>query len=136
LPRAISLYKLKPWYPLLLPITATVLSGKSWPQDALGALFAISIRDIKTEIINTTKQIGDLVGWLILRHSPPELYQPTMYIDLEGVNLCREGSLSILTLLIDIGIPTIRVYLIDIYSLGSQAFNTTSIKGKTLKDIF
>jgi exonuclease 3'-5' domain-containing protein 1 len=37
--------------------------------------------------------------------------------------------------LIDIGIPTIRVCLIDVYSLGSQAFNTTGIKGKTLKDI-
>jgi len=93
------------------------------------------MRDIKTEIINTTKQIGDLVDWLILRHSPPEPYEPTMYIDLEGVNLCREGSLSILTLLIDTGIPTIRVCLIDVYSLGSQAFNTTGIKGKTLKDI-
>jgi exonuclease 3'-5' domain-containing protein 1 len=70
-----------------------------------------------------------------LRYSPPELYKPTIYIDLKGVNLCRKGSLSILTLLINTGIPTIRVYLIDVYSLGSQAFNTTSIKGKTLKDI-
>jgi exonuclease 3'-5' domain-containing protein 1 len=59
-----------------------------------------------------------------------------MYIDLEGVNLCREASLSIHTLLIDTGIPTIRVCLIDIYLLGSQAFNTTGIKGKTPKDIF
>ncbi|KAH6714495.1 hypothetical protein BKA61DRAFT_643391 [Leptodontidium sp. MPI-SDFR-AT-0119] len=82
------------------------------------------MREIKTEIINTTKQVGDLVDWLILRHSPPEPYELTMYIDLEGVNLCREGSLSILTLLIDTGIPTIRV-----------SFNTTGIKGKTLKDI-
>jgi exonuclease 3'-5' domain-containing protein 1 len=93
------------------------------------------MRDIKTEIINTMKQVGDLVDWLTLRHSPPEPYEPTMYIDLEGVNLCREGSLSILILLIDTGIPTIRVCLIDIYSLGSQVFNTTGIKGKTLKDI-
>ncbi|MCJ1385188.1 hypothetical protein MMC17_008309 [Xylographa soralifera] len=58
-----------------------------------------------------------------------------MYIDLEGVNLCREGSLSIFTLLIDTGISTIRVCLIDVHSLGSQAFNTTGIKNKTLKDI-
>jgi exonuclease 3'-5' domain-containing protein 1 len=58
-----------------------------------------------------------------------------MYIDLEGVNLYYKGSLSIFTLLIDISIPTIRVCLIDIYLLGSQAFNTSSIKGKTLKDI-
>jgi len=90
---------------------------------------------IKTEIINTTKQIGDLVDWLILRHAPPEPYKPTMYIDLEGVDVCREGSLSILILLIDAGTPTIRVCLVDMYSLGSQAFDTTGIKQKTLKDI-
>ena len=93
------------------------------------------MREIKTEIVNTTKQIGNLVDWLILRHAPPEPYKPTMYIDLEGVDLCREGSLSIFTLLIDTGIPTIGVYLIDVHSLGSQAFNTTGIKQKTLKDV-
>ena len=93
------------------------------------------MRAIKIEIINTAKRISDLVDWLLLRHAPPELYKPTMYIDLEGVNLCRDGSLSILTLLIDTGIPTIRVCLIDVHSLGSQAFNTTGIKQKTLKDI-
>ncbi|TAQ88894.1 hypothetical protein B7494_g2777 [Chlorociboria aeruginascens] len=93
------------------------------------------MRDIQTEIINTTKQIGDLVDWLILRHSPPEPFEPTMYIDLEGVDLCREGSLSILTLLLETGTPTTRVHLIDVHLLGSQAFNTTGLKKKTLKDI-
>lgn len=87
---------------------------------------------IKTEIINTTKQIGDLVDWLILRHAPPEPYKPTMYIDLEGVNLCYVGSLSVFTLLIDTRIPTKRVCLIDVHS---QAFNTTDIKQTMLKDI-
>jgi exonuclease 3'-5' domain-containing protein 1 len=70
------------------------------------SLPVIGMRDIKTEIINTRKQVGDLVDWLILRHTPPEPYEPTIYIDLEGVNLCREDSLSILSLLIDTGIPT------------------------------
>lgn len=58
-----------------------------------------------------------------------------MYIDLEGVNLCCDGSLSIFTLLMDTGTPTINVHLIDVHSLGSQAFNTTDIKRRTLKDI-
>ena len=94
------------------------------------------MKDIKTEIINTTKQIGDLVDWLILRHAPPAPYSPTMYIDLEGVNLCREGSVSILTLLIDTGTPTRRVCLIDVHTLGAQAFSTPGVKQKTtLKDI-
>ena len=76
------------------------------------------MKDIKTEIINTTEQIGDLVGWLIFRHAPPVPYSPTMYIDLEGVDLCREGSISILALLIDTSIPTGRVYLIDVHTLS------------------
>ncbi|TEY24852.1 hypothetical protein BOTCAL_1352g00020 [Botryotinia calthae] len=68
------------------------------------------MRDIKTEIIDKAREIGDLVDWLISHHASPDLYEPTMYIDLEGVNFCREGSLSILTLLIDIGIPSMRVF--------------------------
>ena len=94
------------------------------------------MKDIKIDIINTTKEIGDLVDWLILRHAPPVPSSPTMYIDLEGVNLCHEGSLSIVTLLIDTGIPTRRVCLIDVHVLGAQAFNTTGVaEKKTLKDV-
>ena len=93
------------------------------------------MKDIKTEFINTTKKIADLADWLIFRHAPPVPYSPTMYIDLEGVDLCREGSLSIFTLLIDTGIPTERVCLIDVHTLGAQAFNTAGAKRKTLKDI-
>ena len=60
------------------------------------------MRDVKIEIINTTEQIVDLVDWLVFRHAPPVPYSPTMYNDLEGVDLCREGSLSISTLMIDV----------------------------------
>ncbi len=93
------------------------------------------MKDIKIEIINTTEQIRDLVDWLVFRHAPPVPYSPTMYIDLEGVDLCREGSLSILTLMIDTGTPTRRVCLFDVHLLGTQAFNTAGVKQKTLKDI-
>ena len=93
------------------------------------------MKDIKTEIINTTKQIGNLVDRLVSPHAPPVPSSPTLYIDLEGVNLCREGSVSIVTLLIDTEIPNRRVYLIDVHVLGAQAFNTTGVKQKTLKDI-
>ncbi|KAF4618982.1 hypothetical protein G7Y89_g14865 [Cudoniella acicularis] len=90
---------------------------------------------IETEVINTAEQISRLVDWFDFRHAPPVPYSPTMYIDLEGVDLCREGSLSIVTLLIDTGIPTRRVYLVDVHTLGAQAFNTSGVKQKTLKDI-
>ena len=88
----------------------------------------LNMRDIKVEIINTKEQIGDLVDWLVCCHAPPVPYSPVMYIDLEGVNLSREGSLSILTLLIDTRIPTRRVCLFDVHSLGAKAFNTAGIK--------
>jgi len=89
----------------------------------------------KTVIINTTEQIGILVDWLVLRHAPPITYSPIMYIDLEGVYLCREGSLSLFTLLVDTGIPTMHVCLIDVHTLGARAFNTAGTKLRTLKDI-
>ena len=92
-----------------------------------------SMKGINAEIIDTTEQIGDLVDWLIFRHKSSGPHSPIMYIDLEGTNLCREGSVSILTLLI--GTPTRRVCLIDVHTLGAQAFNTVGAKQATLKDI-
>jgi exonuclease 3'-5' domain-containing protein 1 len=89
---------------------------------------------VNTEIINTTEQIRKLVDWLVFRHEGWQ-YKPTMYVDLEGVDLCREGSLSILTLMIYAETPDRRICLIDVHTLGAQAFNTSGVKNKTLKDI-
>jgi exonuclease 3'-5' domain-containing protein 1 len=66
-----------------------------------------------------------------------------LYIDFDGVNLCRHGTVSILTLLVgDSQIHPDRVYLVDVHTLGSAAFttpvtNSTSepSESKTLKDI-
>jgi exonuclease 3'-5' domain-containing protein 1 len=93
------------------------------------------MRNVKSEIINTTGQIGDLVDWLMFRHERSTPYKPTIYIDLEGVDLYRYGTLSIFTLLIDTEISTLRVYLIDVHLLGLQAFSTIGIKNKSLEDI-
>jgi exonuclease 3'-5' domain-containing protein 1 len=90
----------------------------------------------QTEIINTTEQIRNLVDWLIFRHAPPVPDSPTLYIDLEGIDICREGSISILTMLIDTGIPISRAYLIDVHTLGAEAFETAGAKRTTLKVIF
>ncbi|KAH8710118.1 hypothetical protein GQ44DRAFT_714672 [Phaeosphaeriaceae sp. PMI808] len=95
----------------------------------------LSMKGVKTEIITTTEQVADLVDWLVLCHAPPVPHSPTIYLDLEGVNLCREGSISILTLLIDTGIPTGRVCLIDVHTLGAHAFSTAGAKQKTLQEI-
>lgn len=67
----------------------------------------------------------------------------TLYIDLEGINLCRHGTVSILTLLVgDSQTHPDRVYLIDVHTLGSAAFTTPLTdsmsepgESKTLKGI-
>jgi exonuclease 3'-5' domain-containing protein 1 len=58
-----------------------------------------------------------------------------LYVDLEGIGLCRHGSISLPTLLIHDGTHAGPAYLFDVHTLGQQAFNTAGMMGKTLKDI-
>lgn len=55
-----------------------------------------------------------------------------LYIDLEGDNLCRFGTLSLITILVE---PGDTVSVIDVQILGDQAFSISTPDGKTLKDI-
>ena len=57
---------------------------------------------------------------------------PSMFIDLEGIKLGREGSISIISIYIA---PKKIVYLVDIYTLGSSAFSTTHAKMNSLKTL-
>ena len=57
---------------------------------------------------------------------------PSLYIDLEGVNLSRSGSISILQVFV---LPIRRTYLIDIHTLGNKAFSTAGAQGRTFKEI-
>jgi exonuclease 3'-5' domain-containing protein 1 len=87
--------------------------------------------DVPTVILDTTAAIADLIdGLLQLIRDPPSLF-----LDLEGVNLSREGSISILTLLVQPVNPQRRAYLIDIHTLGSAAFTTKGAKGLSLQNI-
>ncbi|KAJ9139510.1 3-5 exonuclease [Coniochaeta hoffmannii] len=56
----------------------------------------------------------------------------TLYLDLEGKNLSRNGTLSIITVLVQ---PAGTTNLIDIQTLGDTAFATATTGGKTLKSI-
>lgn len=68
--------------------------------------------------------INSIVG---LPKSPPSLY-----FDLEGVNLSRKGSISIFQLLVH---PQNKIYLIDIHVLGGTAFTTPGVNGNTFQSI-
>jgi exonuclease 3'-5' domain-containing protein 1 len=49
---------------------------------------------------------------------------PNLYIDLEGANLSRHGTISLITLYV---LSTNTVYLIDVHQLGAAAFTTTAV---------
>ncbi|OAF60358.1 hypothetical protein VC83_03560 [Pseudogymnoascus destructans] len=57
---------------------------------------------------------------------------PSLYLDLEGIRLSRHGSISIISLYV---IPTAKIYLIDIYTLGGAAFSTTNSNSVSLKTV-
>ncbi|KAF5700042.1 3' 5' exonuclease [Fusarium mundagurra] len=56
----------------------------------------------------------------------------TLYLDLEGKNLSRNGTIAIMTIFVK---PTEAIRLIDLQTLGSAAFTTPTVFGNTLKAI-
>ena len=81
-----------------------------------------------SSMVSTTADIASLIDSITSRSTPP-----TLYFDLEGINLSRNGTISILQLLIS---PEKHVYLIDVHTLGAAAFTTAGPNGQTLRDIF
>ncbi|KAF2678020.1 hypothetical protein K458DRAFT_423432 [Lentithecium fluviatile CBS 122367] len=79
-------------------------------------------------LIDTPESISSLVSTLSTLPTNP----PSLYLDLEGINLSRSGSISILQLFI---LPTATTHLVDIHTLGTLAFTTPSATGDTLKSI-
>ncbi|KAJ4245258.1 hypothetical protein NW762_014128 [Fusarium torreyae] len=58
--------------------------------------------------------------------------KPSIFIDLEGVNLSRHGTISIMQIYDHVAK---RTYLVDVYTLGSKCFLTTGSNGQTLKQL-
>lgn len=81
-----------------------------------------------TSVIDTTASISNLVDSIIDLPSDP----PSLYFDLEGIKLSREGSISIFQLFV---VPQNRVYLIDIHVLKASVFSTAGETGSHFKDI-
>ncbi len=57
---------------------------------------------------------------------------PSIYIDLEGIRLSRQGSISLITIFAQ---SRNCAYLVDVHSLQSSAFSTEAPDGTTLKSI-
>lgn len=98
--------------------------------DALASdLAKVSIDVSSPQVVDTPTAMAEVIDKLgNLPTSPPSLN-----IDLEGINLCRHGSLSILQIYV---LSTHKTYLIDVHVLGSKAFSTPGKNKVTLKSIF
>jgi exonuclease 3'-5' domain-containing protein 1 len=92
------------------------------------SIAAMTTARVPSDLVDTCTAVADLIDALAdLPTSPPSLY-----VDVEGVNLSRHGSISILQLLVS---PHNRTYLIDVHTLGDKAFSTAGGTGQTLKGI-
>jgi exonuclease 3'-5' domain-containing protein 1 len=87
--------------------------------------------DISTTFVNSTAAISALVDTLTNLPTNP----PSIYVDLEGIELSRTGSISLISILVQPTLSRRHAYLVDIYTMGSIAFTTTGLLKKTLKAI-
>ncbi|KAL2181542.1 ribonuclease H-like domain-containing protein [Thermothelomyces heterothallicus CBS 202.75] len=85
------------------------------------------------DLVDTAAAVSALVDVLYAQPTAP----PSLYVDLEGINLSRYGSISILQIYVH---PLDQAYLVDIHTLGRTAFCTpgpayTASAGRTLRDL-
>ncbi|KAF7940741.1 uncharacterized protein EAE97_006927 [Botrytis byssoidea] len=84
---------------------------------------AISLTDTAEGIIELIDSLG---------HSDLPTSPPSVYIDLEGINVGRKGSIAILQVYI---LPVKKTFLVDVHNLRERAFSTPNSSGLTLKAI-
>ncbi|MCJ1473254.1 hypothetical protein MMC13_001905 [Lambiella insularis] len=78
-------------------------------------------------IVDTVELVHDLVEQI-----ESVVLKPLVFIDLEGVILSRDGVIAIMKILVP---PNPVVRLINIYTLGKEAFDGSGPGGQTLWDI-
>jgi exonuclease 3'-5' domain-containing protein 1 len=83
----------------------------------------------KVVLVDTTALIDRCLSDI----SPTIGRQPTLAIDLEGVNLCRQGRISIVQIFAD---TSNVIWLIDITTLGREAFDHKNAYGQNLRGVF
>lgn len=82
---------------------------------------------MSASIVDTPEAVAKLIDDIVNRTRTPFIF-----VDLEGINLSREGSISLMQLLVP---PAPVVHLVDIFTLKGQAFDTVGTAGNTLKDL-
>ncbi|KAK7179072.1 3'-5' exonuclease [Paraphaeosphaeria sporulosa] len=72
----------------------------------------------KFTVVDCVPALSDMIDVLVGLPAEP----PSLYVDLEGINLSRQGTISILQFYV---LPKDHTYLVDIYRLKESAFSTT-----------
>ena len=80
------------------------------------------------QLVDTEDQVKQLVSLISRRQHGMSL----IFLDLEGVNLSRHGTIAIMQFLLP---PSPIVYLVDVHVLADKAFTTEDGNGTTLKAI-
>lgn len=86
-------------------------------------------------IVSTVSQMSALLD--SISNSASAISLPCLYFDVEGVNLSRHGSVSIIEVHYQplSGPENAHTYIIDVHILGFLAFSTPSVEGVSLKSI-
>jgi exonuclease 3'-5' domain-containing protein 1 len=113
---------------LVIPTKATTSVPESGSISSLEKQLAHSTIGEAYELIDCIEGVLTVIENLTNLPTKP----PSLYIDLEGVHLSRQGSISILQIHVA---PQIKSYLIDIHTLGSKAFDTSDKLGCSLRSI-
>lgn len=80
------------------------------------------------QLIDQTNEVTALLD----RLTAADISSHPIYIDLEGVNLSRNGSIS----LIQLYVPHVgQVQILDVHRMGARTFSTTSARGVSLKSL-
>jgi len=93
-------------------------------------LFPLVLRTLTMASTFVDSEVS-LVAFLNRLYALP-IQPPSLYVDVEGVNLSRYGSVSILQTFV---LPLDEVFLIDVFALGEKAFNTPNQAGRTLRTV-
>lgn len=89
---------------------------------------AFDLARIKPVVVDSVALLRSVIGEVMTLRTDT----PSLFIDLEGYQLGRHGSISVMTIYAP---PKEKVYLIDIHRLGADAFSTVNVDGKSLKSI-
>lgn len=87
-----------------------------------------SVKETRTEVVYTQISLRSLLD--NIANLPTD--SPSLFCGLEGSNVGRRGSVSILSLFV---VPRNTAYLVDVHQLGSDAFTATNDNKISLKTI-